>query len=65
MIKYASNAFSCSQDYYINEIEILCEKVGANVQDVARAWAKMPDRTEILTSRARLRRERFRRTPEP
>lgn len=35
--KYASNAFLATKISFINEIADLCEKVGANVQDVARA----------------------------
>ena len=37
MIKYASNAFLALKITYINEIANLCESVGANVKDVARA----------------------------
>ncbi len=35
--KYASNAFLATKISFINEIANLCEKAGANVQDVARA----------------------------
>lgn len=35
-IKYASNAFLATKISFINEMADLCEKVGANVQDVAR-----------------------------
>ena len=35
-IKYASNAFLATKITFINEMADLCEKVGANVQDVAR-----------------------------
>ncbi len=37
MIKYAANAFLSLKISYINEIANLCEAVGADVQDVARA----------------------------
>jgi UDPglucose 6-dehydrogenase len=40
MIKYASNAFLAVKITFINEIANLCEKVGANVQEVARAMGK-------------------------
>ena len=36
MIKYASNSFLATKITFINEFADLCEKVGANVQDVAR-----------------------------
>ncbi|MDC0074247.1 UDP-glucose/GDP-mannose dehydrogenase family protein [Alphaproteobacteria bacterium] len=35
LIKYAANAFLAVKISYINEIANLCEKVGANVEDVA------------------------------
>jgi len=35
LMKYASNAFLALKISYINEIAMLCEKVGANVEDVA------------------------------
>lgn len=37
MIKYASNAFLAVKISYINEIALLAEKIGANVQEVAKA----------------------------
>jgi UDPglucose 6-dehydrogenase len=37
MIKYASNAFLATKISFINEIASICEGVGANVGDVARA----------------------------
>lgn len=40
MIKYASNAFLAVKISYINEIANLCEKVGANVSQVAIAMGK-------------------------
>ncbi|OLO38095.1 UDP-glucose 6-dehydrogenase [Alkalihalophilus pseudofirmus] len=36
MIKYASNAFLATKISFINEIASLCEKLGANVEDVAK-----------------------------
>jgi UDPglucose 6-dehydrogenase len=36
IIKYASNAFLATKITFINEMADLCEKAGANVQDVAR-----------------------------
>ncbi len=36
-IKYAANAFLAVKVTFINEIANLCEKVGANIQDVAKA----------------------------
>ncbi len=35
MIKYASNAFLATKISFINEIAAICEKLGADVQDVA------------------------------
>ena len=40
MIKYASNAFLAMKITFINEVANLCEKVGANVQDVAKAMGR-------------------------
>ncbi|TYB32075.1 MAG: UDP-glucose/GDP-mannose dehydrogenase family protein, partial [Candidatus Mcinerneyibacterium aminivorans] len=37
MIKYASNAFLATKISFINEMALLSEKVGANVQDIAEA----------------------------
>ncbi len=41
-IKYAANAFLAVKISYINEIANLCEKVGANVQTVAKAMGRDP-----------------------
>ena len=35
LVKYASNAFLALKISYINEIAMLCDRVGANVEDVA------------------------------
>lgn len=35
MIKYASNGFLAAKISFINEVSNLCEKVGANIEDVA------------------------------
>ena len=40
LIKYASNAFLAVKITFINEVANLCEKVGANVQEVARAMGR-------------------------
>lgn len=40
MIKYACNAFLATKITFINEIANLCERVGANAQDVAKAMGK-------------------------
>jgi UDPglucose 6-dehydrogenase len=37
LIKYASNAFLAVKISFINEVANLCEKVGANIEDVAKA----------------------------
>ena len=37
MIKYAANAFLATKITFINEVASLCERVGANVEDVAHA----------------------------
>ena len=39
MIKYAANAFLATKITFINEIAALCEKVGADVNQVSKAWA--------------------------
>ncbi|MDR1307778.1 MAG: UDP-glucose/GDP-mannose dehydrogenase family protein [Treponema sp.] len=40
MIKYASNAFLALKITFINEVANLCEKIGADVQDVAKAMGR-------------------------
>ncbi|OCT10705.1 UDP-glucose 6-dehydrogenase [Paenibacillus pectinilyticus] len=40
MIKYAANAFLATKISFINEIAKICEKVGANVEDVALGMGK-------------------------
>ena len=40
MIKYASNAFLATKISFINEISNFCEKVGANIEDVAKGMGK-------------------------
>ncbi len=40
MIKYASNAFLAMKITFINEVANLCEKVGADAQDVAKAMGR-------------------------
>ena len=39
MIKYASNAFLAVKISFINEMALLADQVGANVQEIARGWA--------------------------
>ncbi|MEN0644942.1 UDP-glucose/GDP-mannose dehydrogenase family protein [Alkalicoccobacillus gibsonii] len=40
MIKYASNAFLATKISFVNEIATLCEKLGANVEDVAKGMGQ-------------------------
>lgn len=40
MIKYASNAFLATKISFINEISNICERVGANVEDVAQGMGQ-------------------------
>ena len=57
LIKYAANAFLAIKITFINEIADLCEKVGANVHDVARGIG-LDGRigSKVSSSRTRLRR---------
>ena len=40
MIKYASNAFLATKISFINEIATICEKVGANIEEVTNGVGK-------------------------
>ncbi|RDW16418.1 UDP-glucose 6-dehydrogenase [Oceanobacillus arenosus] len=40
MIKYASNAFLASKISFINEMANMCEKIGANIDDVAKGMGQ-------------------------
>ncbi|MBB6449955.1 UDPglucose 6-dehydrogenase [Geomicrobium halophilum] len=40
MIKYASNAFLATKISFVNEVATLCEKLGANVEDVAKGMGQ-------------------------
>ena len=52
--KYAANAFLATKITFINEIADLCEKVGADVQEIARGIGlDGPDRLEVSARRAR------------
>ena len=42
MIKYASNAFLATRVSFINEIALICERVGADVGEVARGMGSDP-----------------------
>ena len=53
LIKYAANAFLAMKITFINEIADLCEKVGADVQQVARGIGlDKPHRLEVPAMRA-------------
>ena len=56
-MKYAANAFLATKITFINEIADLCEKVGADVQEVARGIG-LDNRigSKISACRTRLRR---------
>jgi UDPglucose 6-dehydrogenase len=57
LIKYAANAFLATKITFINEIADLAERVGADVQEVARRHRpRQPDRPEIPSCWPRLRR---------
>ena len=49
LIKYAANAFLATKISFINEVADLCEKVGADVQDVARGIG-LDNRIEQVSS---------------
>ena len=42
MIKYASNAFLATQISFINSVANICEKIGADVNDVAKGMKLDP-----------------------
>ena len=57
MIKYAANAFLATKITFINEIAMLCERIGADVKQVSKAHRpRRPDRVEVPARRPRLRR---------
>ena len=57
MIKYAANAFLATKITFINEIAMLCERVGADVKEVAkRHRPRRPHRQQVPARRPRLRR---------
>ena len=55
MIKYASNAFLAVKISFINEVAGLCDLVGADVVQVARAWGLILASDKPFWSRHRLR----------
>ncbi len=55
LIKYAANTFLATKITFINEIADLCEKVGADVHDVARGHRpRRPHRAQVPPRRSRL-----------
>jgi len=42
MIKYASNAFLATKISFVNEIANICERVGADIEDVSYAMGWIP-----------------------
>src|SRR5215207_9535858 len=55
LIKYAANAFLATKITFINEIADLAEKVGADVQEVARGMGLDNHRLEVFARRPRFR----------
>jgi UDPglucose 6-dehydrogenase len=51
LIKYAANAFLATKITFINEIADLAERVGADVQDIARDRPRQPHRFEVSACR--------------
>ena len=57
MTKYAANAMLATKISFINEMANLCERLGADVNDVRRGIGHdEPHRLQIPLSRSRIRR---------
>src|SRR5947209_17347203 len=51
MIKYASNAMLATRVSFINEIAAICERLGADVREVAKGMGRSEEHTSELQSR--------------